>query len=256
MKNFSGKMVSRLAAGVFAVLVIFCFLAGSAEAVSTVTARIEPYGEQIGLRDAGYYNGIYIIDIDGKDYQAMLNLPDLPLIGGFGMGNSTDFLPFQAELYDFADIQATGGPYPDRITASEYNQSADVFVTALLGYNPPDPLWAAGLGDCLWESIYGTIGAFQGDPTLSYSSRVYDTSTGMTMYDAYKTLWPLNPNMDWSGDMWVLSEVQGVEQNFFVFATPVGLAGGAPVPEPASLFLIGTGIVGILAIRSSKKRWQ
>ncbi len=128
--------------GMLVVVVLLCtgMFAETASAVTIVTANIVP-GKNVGLSDAGYYSGIVTMNINGTEYMAM---PSNSLLATWSSWE-TNSAQFQANLYTYSDIVTGGGS--GLFTSGAYSRAAGVLPTALLGYNPPDSLWTAGLGE-------------------------------------------------------------------------------------------------------------
>jgi len=220
---------------ILSVLVLFSAFAGSANAV---TVSVVP-GKSVVLCDeityGGYCAGLVTLNIDGKEYPAMTT----DFLSTLAQDPSTISGSWDTTLYTRAEIIAGG--IIVYYSPEDYNTVAQVFAYALLGYNPPDPLWAAGHNEMVWDIMISTN-------TWQYGDRVYDTDTGITVHDmyTYDYLAPgLDPKFDYSGFMEVLTSGGGQRHEFLVYTSSV--------PVPPAVWLFGSGFIGLVGVARRRK---
>ena len=143
-------------------------------------------------------------------------------------------------LYSQSDIESgTASVY---WTPDQYSMASQLFLYAMLGYDPADPLWTAGHNEMVWKTVSGF-------DTWEYGSRVYDVETGLTMYDVYTLTYladGLDPNFDYSGFMQILAYGTDGTHNEFLVYTPA-------VPIPPAMWLFGSGLLGLAGVAARKR---
>ena len=215
-------------------LMLSALFAGAADAV---TVSVVP-GKSIGLGDSFYWAGIVTLDIDGVEYPAMATNWDLTLF----QNPSTTPDPWETTLWTQSEIEAgTASVY---YAPEKYRVAAQLFLYALLGYDPADPLWTAGHNEMVWDTM-SSPGVWE------YGNRVYDIETGLTMYDVYTLTYlpDIDPNFDYSGFMGVLQGVGEQKQEFLVY-TDI-----SAIPVPPAIWLFGSGLVGLMAAARRRAAW-
>ena len=220
----------RIKSLIFIVFVLFSAFAGPANAV---TVSVVP-GKSVGLGDSFYWAGLVTLNIDGKEYPAMTTTWD------YGLENANEITgTWDATLYSQSDIES--GNVSLYWTPDKYSMASQIFLYAMLGYDPADPLWASGHNEMVWD-ITSSPGVWE------YGNRVYDTETGLTMHDVYTlTYLPdgLDPNFDYSGFMQILHP-NGTQLNEFLVYTPA-------VPIPPAMWLFGSGLLGLAGVAARKR---
>lgn len=201
---------------------------------------IDSYGDE-----QSYWAGIVELDIDGNQYMAM---PMLPF-----SWNPTDYMGISSEvnLYTRDDILAGGtntlGEFINGSTGTTdgtegYARASWFFLNGLLGYEPPDPLWAASFNEMVWQTVIAVplLGTEEED-YFDNANTIYDVGSGATLRDMYEydIANGLDPNYDYSGFMHVL-EGNELGNEFLVFTSPV--------PVPAALWLFVSGLIGFVVV--------
>lgn len=218
---------------VFVIVIgMFFSAAASAVTVSVISA------ESVGRSDA-YWAGIVMLDVDGQK-----------MIGMFDTQASPDrwALPFpaswEANLYTQADILAGAQV---NFSPQKYSEVAPFFINGLLGYNPPDELWAASFNEMVWNTMIPPMAI----PQWYYANLPYGEST---LTDVYNSMLPgLDQNYDYSNSMKVLANaydpVTGTwpDREMLVYAVPM-----ASTPVPPALWLFGSGLLGLAGIARRK----
>lgn len=228
-------------------LAVCVLFSGAISAASTVSVKVVP-GEFVGLTSAGYWAGIYVLDVNGTKMLAMDDVSPW-----YGLTSSppwyTDGSTWTANLYTQDDIIA-GATVLSTNNPAAYSKAAQFFAPGLLGYGTlwsgqgADPLWAAGFDDMIMNTT--TVLMLQ---KWSYAKQIYDTSTGTTLYDVYNSMLPtLDSNYDYRGKMMVLSNIGSNDPRvaeFLVFA--------APVPIPPAVWLFASGLLGLVGVARRKR---
>lgn len=204
-----------------------------------------------------YWAGIVELEIDGKRHLAMPSYP-------WSVGSTpADYLgvSWDSNLYTRDDILAGGtntlGESLDgiivngvTIDATEiYPRASQIFFYGLLGYNPPDPLWAASFSEMISQTtVFVPLQGYEDERYFYNANITYDTETGLTLRDVYDlTIIPeLIPNYDYSDFMRVLEYVDGAPSEFLVFTSTV--------PVPSAVWLFGSGLIGFVAIARKRKK--
>ena len=217
------------------VFLLSSLFAGPANAV---TVSVVP-GKSVGLGDSFYWAGLVTLNIDGKEYPAMATS-----YGSALTQNPSEITgSWDTILYSKSEIESgTASVY---WTPDKYSMASQLFLYAMLGYNPADPLWTAGHNEMMWDTM-SSPGVWE------YGNRVYDIETGLTMYDVYNLTYladGLDPNFDYSGFMSVLAPygTEGTQLNEFLVYTPA-------VPIPPAMWLFGSGLLGLMAVARRKKQ--
>jgi len=218
----------------FFVALMIAFV-GNASAV-TVTASIVP-GKSVGMCNLGYCAGIVTLDINGIEYPAMLADWDY---GTTDLTWYTDSTPFVGDLYTYDEVRA-GANLP--LSPAQYSLVAPILLDGVtFGYALNDPLYSAGSVERIWSEISG-IGFW------GYANGEY-AGSGLTLLDIFNAN-PLtqDPNFDYSLFMAHLLDPNDISRNFTVFTSAIPMPS---VPIPPSVWLFGTGLLGIVGIARRK----
>lgn len=176
----------------FVVVISMLFFATTATAASVVTVSVVP-GQFVGLNSAGYFAGIFKLNVDGKEYLAMNDIAWFDAL--FPLPWYSDGTSWQANLYTQDDI--LGGALVV-FSPSLYSKAAPFFLQGLLGYNPADPLWTASFN----EMVMNTLGNGTVPPLWDYSNQIYDQQTGVQLIDVYNNMLPtLDGNFNYRGSV-------------------------------------------------------
>ncbi len=228
-----------------ALVVLFSTIVGNAYAVS-VTVSIVP-GGNVGLSDLNYYAGFVTLNINGKDYPAMM---DNWSVTTDKKGWQNDPTPWNGVFYTYGDIQNTNTQVV--YTLADYSKASWFLTNGMVGYKLKDNLWAASYDEMVWDTLSG-IGVWE------YSSREYPSAgSGITMLDGYNmdiANGSPDPNYDFSSFMGVLNVPYGSNKEFLVFTQKNGTPVSTPdLPIPPAIWLFGSGLVGLTVVARKKKQ--
>ncbi len=194
-----------------------------------------------------YWGGVVELDIDGKQYMAMPTLPNWSPTDAMGIS-------WEADLYTHDYLLAGGsgtvvGDYGFGNPAEFYARASLFFVNGLLGYDPPDPLWAASFDEMIWQTLfYVPAQGTENEDFFDNANTIYDVGSGLTLRDVYNDTIAggLDSNYDYSGFMSVLGWGDGAAPNeFLVFMSPV--------PISPALWLFASGLIGLAAAFRKRK---
>lgn len=197
-----------------------------------------------------YWAGIVELDIDGKQYMAMPVVP-------WGSPSDSMGVSWDANLYTRDDILSGGtntmgafvDDWSDTTEGTEsYAKASQFFLDGLLGYDPPDPLWAASFNEMIWQTIFFVPWTgIEGENYFFNANTIYDTLSGVRLRDVYdmEIANGLDPNYDYSGFMRVLGWGDGTAPTEFIVFT-------SAVPVPAALWLFASGLIGFVALARKK----
>ena len=225
--------MNALKAFVVIIGMLFSVATAVTASAATVVTLSPVIGEEVG-KNTTYWAGILVYDINGTEMLLMNAGPWGSLQFGYPQCND-------CVLYSRSDI--INGTAPGTYAADEqYGRAAQLFSRGLLGYNPPDPLWAASFNEMVWDTLWG-------DNTMwDNANQIADSQTGATYKDIYNSLIPqLVSGYDYSGFMQVIASPSD-QALFLVYS------GAILTPIPPAIWLFGSGILGLIGIARIKKR--
>lgn len=225
----------------FVVIIGILFSVAMATTASAATVKVLNT-ESVGLNSAGYWAGIYVLDINGEHYLAM---NDTAWFDSYSPPSQyTNGTSWEANIYTQDDV--LGGALVS-YGPSMYSRVAPFFIQGLLGYSPPDSLWSAGHNEMVMNTMLD--GAMP--PLWSYSNQEYGSS-GATLFDLYQSMLPADGNLNYQDTMWVINAFSpelSIQRSgeLVVYAVPI-----TSIPIPPAIWLFGSGLLGLTAVARRK----
>jgi len=196
-----------------------------------------------------YWAGIVELDIDGKQYLAMPAIPADETSLTDVLGTS-----WEVDLYSRNDILAGDTPLVGEFITSleetgaasqNYSMASWFFLNGLLGYEPPDPLWAASFNEMVWQIlIFVPLAGVEDESFFTNANTVYDAESGIRLRNVYDMdiANGIDPNLDF-GNFMAVAEWKwgsGAPNEFLVFMNPV--------PLPTALWPFISGMIGLAVV--------
>lgn len=212
------------------------FFATTATVASAATMSMVP-GKEVGLGYWGYWEGVAMVNIDGKEYRAMV--ADVLRSNGDGTNEAGSWqintTPRELALYTRDNILAGANvTYP----AGIYSEMSGFFLDGMLGVNPPDPCWTASFGEMVTDRADG------GAQIFGYANGC-DAGNGTTFRDVYnaRVAQGISNTADYSNFM-LVGRLPNSYKEFLIFAPAV--------PLPPAFWLFGSGLLGLVAVARKK----
>ena len=146
---------------------------------------------------------------------------------------------WQAELYTYADIISGNGRWG--LPVDDYNVIGYLFMQTLDKNNNfsyiSDRSLIADINQAIWKVHYSSLSLMTARAKNLYNEAYL--MTGYTAWHGYMDI--LTPALD--------SNNQPVSQEFLIRGS-----GPAPVPEPATMLLLGTGLLGLAGVGRKKMK--
>jgi len=223
--------MNRIKIFIFALCALMFSVSASAATVSIVQ------GQSVGKNDFGYFAGIIKILVDGKEMLAMNDF----------IGHSTNSPEWytntetwNANFYTYDDV--IGGAEV-LFSPEHYSEVAPIFLAAMLGYNPPDDLYAAAGNEWVWDVMLNGLVFDYG--WMRYSNMEYSPNT--QLITVYQSMLPnINPNYNYSDFMGILINPLDGDSELLVFS------GTLTTPVPPAVWLFGSGLLGLVMVARGK----
>lgn len=186
-----------------------------------------------------------IIPIPGSIDASFATLSNVGLSSG---------LPVTATLTGYGVTSVDGALDPDEPILRRYG------VAATDPFGPPIPPVDPGFPyDCtlaMWLCTYSTTGGAPGDSGgamwLDYGDGEVVAGINSFIFDENDLLNP--PGVpDWSDGYWTVGTSTAYYKDWITSHVPTAMFGVSPVPIPASVWLFGSGLLGLIGMAKRKK---
>jgi secreted trypsin-like serine protease len=163
-------------------------------------------------------------------------------------------LPATATLTGYGVTSVGGTLDPDEPILRRYG------VATTDPFGPPTPSFDPGFPyDCslaMWLCTYSTTGGAPGDSGgamwLDYGGGEMVAGITSFIFDESDLLDP--PGVpDWSDGYWTVGTSTAYYEDWITSYVPTAMFGSSPVPIPASVWLFGSGLLGLVGIARRKK---